>query len=174
MGMHGEISSKVGGGHGGSRHDHGHHHHGGAAAAILGAGEGGVPAAPQQGPGGGGRGHGGVERQAGGESPGARTLLPDGHIPGPYGENLRWSGFGDSTGTPAFAMSYWVGERPYYDYRSNNCLGGRECRHYTQVVWRRTAYVGCARVTCNTNNGIGTIIACNYYPRGNIYNERPY
>ena len=40
-------------------------------------------------------------------------------------------------------MSYWVGERPYYDYRSNNCLGGRECRHYTQVVWRRTAYVGC-------------------------------
>uniref|UniRef100_A0A0E0AFG1 SCP domain-containing protein n=1 Tax=Oryza glumipatula TaxID=40148 RepID=A0A0E0AFG1_9ORYZ len=46
--------------------------------------------------------------------------------------------------------------------------------HVQHVVWRRTAYVGCARVACNTNNGIGTIIACNYYPRGNIYNERPY
>uniref|UniRef100_A0A0E0E763 SCP domain-containing protein n=1 Tax=Oryza meridionalis TaxID=40149 RepID=A0A0E0E763_9ORYZ len=96
------------------------------------------------------------------------------HIPGPYGENLRWSGFGDSTATPAFAMSYWVGERPYYDYRSNACVGG-ECGHYTQVVWRRTAYVGCARVTCNRRDiNLGTIIACNYYPRGNIYNERPY
>ncbi|XP_052163790.1 pathogenesis-related protein PRB1-3-like [Oryza glaberrima] len=96
------------------------------------------------------------------------------HIPGKYGENLWWSSVGGSTGTPAEAMSYWVGERPYYDYRSNSCIGGHQCGHYTQVVWRRTAYVGCARVTCNTNNGIGTIIVCNYYPRGNIYNERPY
>ncbi|XP_052161948.1 pathogenesis-related protein PRB1-3-like [Oryza glaberrima] len=96
------------------------------------------------------------------------------HIPGKYGENPWWSSVGGSTGTPAEAMSYWVGERPYYDYRSNSCIGGHQCGHYTQVVWRRTAYVGCARVTCNTNNGIGTIIACNYYPRGNIYNERPY
>uniref|UniRef100_A0A0D3GLV7 SCP domain-containing protein n=1 Tax=Oryza barthii TaxID=65489 RepID=A0A0D3GLV7_9ORYZ len=96
------------------------------------------------------------------------------HIPGPYGENLWWSYGSGTTGTPAQAMSYWVGERPYYDYSSNSCVGGHQCGHYTQVVWRRTAYVGCARVACNTNNGIGTIIACNYYPGGNIYNERPY
>uniref|UniRef100_A0A0E0AFG2 SCP domain-containing protein n=1 Tax=Oryza glumipatula TaxID=40148 RepID=A0A0E0AFG2_9ORYZ len=87
------------------------------------------------------------------------------HIPGPYGENLWWSYGAGTTGKPAQAMSYWVGERPYYDYRSNSCVGG-ECGHYTQVVWRRTAYVGCARVACNTNNGIGTIIACNYDPQG--------
>ena len=94
------------------------------------------------------------------------------HIKGPYGENLWWSYGAGTTGTPADAMSYWVGEKPYYDYSSNSCVGG-ECGHYTQVVWRRTAYVGCARVACNTN-GIGTIIACNYFPRGNMKNERPY
>ena len=95
-----------------------------------------------------------------------------GHIPGPYGENLRWSGFGDSTGTPAFAMSYWVGERPYYDYRSNNCLGGRECRHYTQVVWRDSTAIGCARVVCSNN--LGVFITCNYSPPGNYHGKSPY
>uniref|UniRef100_A0A0E0LGP1 SCP domain-containing protein n=1 Tax=Oryza punctata TaxID=4537 RepID=A0A0E0LGP1_ORYPU len=94
------------------------------------------------------------------------------HIQGPYGENLWWSGVGGS-GTPGEAMSYWVGERPYYDYRRNKCAVGHQCGHYTQVVWRRTSYVGCARVTCNRND-IGTIIACNYSPPGNIDNQRPY
>uniref|UniRef100_A0A0E0HW95 SCP domain-containing protein n=1 Tax=Oryza nivara TaxID=4536 RepID=A0A0E0HW95_ORYNI len=93
------------------------------------------------------------------------------HILGPYGENLRWSGFGDSTAaTPAFAMSYWVGERPYYDYRSNSCVGG-ECGHYKQVMWSRTTAIGCARVECD---GGGVFITCNYNPAGNFQGERPF
>ncbi|BAS99909.1 pathogenesis-related protein PRB1-3 [Oryza sativa Japonica Group] len=96
------------------------------------------------------------------------------HIPGPYGENLWWSYGAGTTGTPADAMSYWLAEKAKYYYDSNYCSAGElGCTHYTQVVWRRTAYVGCARVACNTN-GIGTIIACNYFPRGNMKNERPY
>ncbi|KAJ8769081.1 hypothetical protein K2173_024077 [Erythroxylum novogranatense] len=59
---------------------------------------------------------------------------------------------------------------PRYDYNSNTCVGG-ECRHYTQVVWRNSVRLGCAKVRCN--NG-GTIISCNYDPRGNYVNQRPY
>ncbi|KAJ8768880.1 hypothetical protein K2173_023987 [Erythroxylum novogranatense] len=89
------------------------------------------------------------------------------HSGGPYGENLAWSS-ADMTGTGAVKM--WVDEKPRYDYNSNTCVGG-ECRHYTQVVWRNSVRLGCAKVRCN--NG-GTIISCNYDPRGNYVNQRPY
>ncbi|KAL7206246.1 hypothetical protein ACSBR2_019037 [Camellia fascicularis] len=53
------------------------------------------------------------------------------HSGGPYGENLA-EGSGSFTGTDG--VNLWVGEKPYYDYNSNSCVGGKECRHYTQVV----------------------------------------
>lgn len=90
------------------------------------------------------------------------------HSGGPYGENLAW-GYPDLTGTAAVKM--WVDEWPNYDYNSNSCVGG-QCLHYTQVVWRNTARVGCAKVKCN--NGGGTLISCNYDPRGNYIGQRPY
>ncbi|KAJ6670266.1 CYSTEINE-RICH SECRETORY PROTEIN-RELATED [Salix viminalis] len=89
------------------------------------------------------------------------------HSGGPYGENLAGS-TGDLSGSAAVKM--WVDEKPKYDYNSNSCVGG-ECRHYTQVVWRKSVRLGCAKARCN--NG-GTIISCNYDPRGNYVNERPY
>ncbi|XVF68166.1 hypothetical protein PTKIN_Ptkin10aG0182500 [Pterospermum kingtungense] len=89
------------------------------------------------------------------------------HSGGPYGENLAMS-TGDLSGTAA--VNLWVAEKPKYDYNSNSCVGG-ECRHYTQVVWRNSVRLGCAKVRCN--NG-GTIISCNYDPRGNYVNQRPY
>ncbi|KAJ6777346.1 CYSTEINE-RICH SECRETORY PROTEIN-RELATED [Salix koriyanagi] len=89
------------------------------------------------------------------------------HSGGPYGENLA-GGSGDLSGSDAVKM--WVDEKPKYDYNSNTCVGG-ECRHYTQVVWRKSVRLGCAKARCN--NG-GTIISCNYDPRGNYVNERPY
>ncbi|KAF7802781.1 pathogenesis-related protein 1-like [Senna tora] len=60
------------------------------------------------------------------------------HSGGPYGENLAW-GYPDLTGEAA--MNMWVGEKRFYDYNSNSCLGG-ECRHYTQVVWRNSVRLG--------------------------------
>ncbi|KAJ6299172.1 hypothetical protein OIU76_020194 [Salix suchowensis] len=89
------------------------------------------------------------------------------HSGGPYGENLAGSS-GDLSGSAAVKL--WVDEKPKYDYNSNTCVGG-ECRHYTQVVWRKSVRLGCAKARCN--NG-GTIISCNYDPRGNYVNERPY
>ena len=42
--------------------------------------------------------------------------------------------------------------------------------HYTQMVWRGTAELGCGQSLCG-----GTIlIACNYDPPGNVIGQRPY
>ncbi|XP_050363699.1 pathogenesis-related protein 1-like [Argentina anserina] len=90
------------------------------------------------------------------------------HSGGPYGENLAKS-TGDLSGTDAVKM--WVGEKAYYSYNSNTCAPGKVCGHYTQVVWRNSVRVGCAKVRCN--NG-GTFISCNYDPRGNYVGQKPY
>uniref|UniRef100_A0A2P2N5X8 Pathogenesis-related protein 1 n=1 Tax=Rhizophora mucronata TaxID=61149 RepID=A0A2P2N5X8_RHIMU len=89
------------------------------------------------------------------------------HSGGQYGENLAGSS-GDLTGTDAVKL--WVDEKSKYDYNTNTCVGG-ECLHYTQVVWRNSVRLGCAKVRCN--NG-GTVVSCNYDPPGNYNNERPY
>ncbi|KAL7206245.1 hypothetical protein ACSBR2_019036 [Camellia fascicularis] len=64
------------------------------------------------------------------------------HSNGRYGENLAK---GTGSFTSANAVSLWVGEKPYYDYKSNTCVGGQDCGHYTQVVWRKSIHLGCAR-----------------------------
>jgi pathogenesis-related protein 1 len=69
------------------------------------------------------------------------------------------------------AVKLWVDEKPYYDYNSNSCVNGEMCGHYTQVVWRKSLRIGCAKVKCD--NG-GTFITCNYDPPGNYVGERPY
>lgn len=89
------------------------------------------------------------------------------HSGGPYGENLAGSS-GDLSGVSA--VNLWVNEKANYNYLSNTCING-ECRHYTQVVWRKSVRIGCGKARCN--NG-GTIISCNYDPRGNYVNEKPY
>ncbi|KAK9271525.1 hypothetical protein L1049_001885 [Liquidambar formosana] len=92
------------------------------------------------------------------------------HSNGPYGENLAegYSSGGSFTGVDA--VNLWVAEKPYYDYYSNACVGG-QCLHYTQVVWRNSVRLGCARVQCN--NG-WWFVTCNYDPPGNYVGQRPY
>ncbi|GAV80285.1 CAP domain-containing protein [Cephalotus follicularis] len=91
------------------------------------------------------------------------------HSGGPYGENLAW-GYPDLSGTGAVEL--WVDEKAYYDYNSNTCEPGKVCGHYTQVVWRNSIHLGCARVICNNNEG--TFVICNYDPPGNYVGQRPY
>lgn len=90
------------------------------------------------------------------------------HSNGPYSENIA-KGSGSFTGTTA--VNLWVGEKPYYDYNTNSCTGGKECRHYTQVVWQNSIRLGCARVLCT--NGWWFVI-CSYDPPGNYIGQRPY
>ncbi|XP_041990507.1 basic form of pathogenesis-related protein 1-like [Salvia splendens] len=89
------------------------------------------------------------------------------HSGGPYGENLA-EGYGEFSAVDGVGL--WVGEKPSYDYASNSCVGG-ECLHYTQVVWRDSTQLGCARKQCR--NGWQFVI-CSYYPPGNYIGQRPY
>lgn len=90
------------------------------------------------------------------------------HSGGPYGENIAW-GSADLSGKAAVDM--WVSEKADYDYNSNNCSPNKVCGHYTQVVWRNSVRIGCAKVRCSTG---GTFIGCNYDPPGNYVGEKPY
>ncbi|CAH8384558.1 unnamed protein product [Eruca vesicaria subsp. sativa] len=90
------------------------------------------------------------------------------HSSGPYGENIAWSS-GGMTGVAAVAM--WVKEQVDYDYSSNTCAWNEVCGHYTQVVWRDSVKLGCAKVRCSNGN---TFITCNYDPPGNYEGQWPY
>ncbi|KAG9454578.1 hypothetical protein H6P81_007482 [Aristolochia fimbriata] len=91
------------------------------------------------------------------------------HSGGPYGENIFW-GYGLEYAA-ADSVKDWVGEKQYYDYNTNTCAPGQVCGHYTQVVWRSSVQLGCARVKCNSG---AIFITCNYYPRGNYIGQSPY
>lgn len=85
------------------------------------------------------------------------------------GENIYWGGGSDWR--PRDAVSAWASEEKDYLYDTNTCRSGRVCGHYTQIVWRSTRRVGCARVVCDDGN---VFMTCNYDPPGNVVGERPY
>ncbi|XWS32045.1 hypothetical protein CRYUN_Cryun23aG0127500 [Craigia yunnanensis] len=91
------------------------------------------------------------------------------HSLGPYGENIFWGG--RDHWTPKDAVKSWVKEHKFYNRKTNACLPGKLCGHYTQIVWRDSIKVGCARVKC-LNGGIFMI--CSYDPPGNYVNENPF
>ncbi|XP_022972506.1 pathogenesis-related protein PR-1 type-like [Cucurbita maxima] len=91
------------------------------------------------------------------------------HSGGPYGENIAW-GSPDLSGTNAVRM--WVDEKQFYNPSTNTCAAGKVCGHYTQVVWRNSVRIGCAKVRCTNNRG--TFITCNYDPPGNVVGQRPF
>ncbi|XP_052162749.1 pathogenesis-related protein PRB1-3-like [Oryza glaberrima] len=92
---------------------------------------------------------------------------------GRYGENIFWGSAGGDW-TAASAVAAWVKEKQWYDRGSNSCSAppGRPCGHYTQVVWRGSTAIGCARVVCDNN--LGVFITFNYSPPGNYNGKPPY
>ena len=85
-----------------------------------------------------------------------------------FGENL----FKGTVGfyTAADAVDSWAGEKQDYNYDKNKCRPGAMCGHYTQIVWKNTTEVGCAKMECD---GMVTWV-CNYNPPGNYVGEKPY
>lgn len=85
-----------------------------------------------------------------------------------YGENLF-------IGTKGFygvddAAQAWAKEKQYYHGESISSGNFTKFGHYTQMVWRNSTAVGCAKVTCANN----VIIGCNYNPAGNYQGQKPY
>jgi pathogenesis-related protein 1 len=97
------------------------------------------------------------------------------------GENIAATAPGGRTdATPAYVVGLWAGEWPDYTYATNSCAPGKVCGHYTQVVWRGTTRVGCAKATCTVNSPFGAsfptwdFFVCDYEPPGNYVGQRPY
>ncbi len=87
---------------------------------------------------------------------------------GRYGENLfEMRG---ARANPADVLAAWAGEARDYDAAGNSCRSGAVCGHYTQIVWRNTAKVGCGVA----RRGLREVWVCNYDPPGNWVGERPY
>jgi pathogenesis-related protein 1 len=86
---------------------------------------------------------------------------------GDYGENLYRGTAGHFTAVDA--AKAWEAEKKDLDgplTRANLKAVG----HYTQMVWRETARIGCGEATCSGN----LIVVCNYDPPGNYLGRKPY
>ncbi|MDG4475892.1 CAP domain-containing protein [Thiovibrio frasassiensis] len=70
-------------------------------------------------------------------------------------------------------VASWGVEQSWYSQASNTCAApsGKSCGHYTQMVWRTTREVGCAKAICEDSSQVWV---CNYAPAGNIIGRRPY
>jgi len=98
---------------------------------------------------------------------------------GTRGENIAASAPANRW-TLTDAVSAWASVAADYDYATNGCAPGKQCGHYTQLVWRNTLRVGCARRTCEANSPFGPQLpswdfwVCDYEPPGNFVGQRPY
>ena len=96
---------------------------------------------------------------------GKHTCPDFAHSGGSYGENLA---IGYST--PTQATVAWGDERKDYNFNKPGFSAGTG--HFTQMVWKNTKQVGCARKYCTSSNvPRGWYLACEYYPRGNVIGQ---
>ena len=89
---------------------------------------------------------------------------PSGHSASVYGENLSWASYGMDIN---LVVKKWYDEEPLYDYGNSGYIVG--VGHFTQIVWKETTEIGCARVTgCGPENSLrANIWVCQYSPPGN-------
>jgi pathogenesis-related protein 1 len=85
-----------------------------------------------------------------------------------YGENLSWAS--GKHMEPLYVVTQWVKEAKDYDYETNKCTPGKKCGHFTQVIWKTTARIGCGVAYCDNSE----VWVCNYDPPGNYVGKKPY
>ncbi len=105
----------------------------------------------------------------------------DGNRKNNYGENLYTSSQDIDLKD---AVDAWVDEKQFYTIGNigdeDTCVEGEMCGHYTQIIWKNTSRVGCAKSQYKTApniDGIGKywfIVVCKYQEPGNIIGEPPY
>lgn len=106
------------------------------------------------------------------------------HSKNGYGENLAaYWGFGGKPRPIASSVQAWLNEEKYYKPGKPDWCEGGECRHYTQVLWSESKFLGCAQVKCMRQERQKdgkikevpmTIRSCNYDPPGNWRGKQPY
>lgn len=87
--------------------------------------------------------------------------------PNQYGENLFMGSTGYGVGD---AVKAWESEKKDYNGAPISPSNFSGIGHYTQMVWRSTTKVGCAKASCK---GM-VIIGCNYDLAGNMMGQKPY
>ncbi|KAL9980130.1 hypothetical protein ACROYT_G008676 [Oculina patagonica] len=87
---------------------------------------------------------------------------------------------------PVDRVEKWYNETDYYRFSkytspmSSAVCTKEPCEHYTQLVWAKSKYVGCAVNVCSnfvpTGYGLmdGKYVACDYAPSGNVHDQYPY
>jgi uncharacterized protein YkwD len=90
------------------------------------------------------------------------------------GENLAWGG---PTQSAKEAVDLWYGEIKDYNFAAPKCCNPPDAPkvgHFTQMVWRNTAQLGCAMANCpppspdpDHYNGAWQYWVCRYSPPGN-------
>lgn len=90
----------------------------------------------------------------------------------PQGENL-WAGTRGYY-SPEAMVGLWIEEKQHYRpgvFPNNSRTGNLEdVGHYTQLMWRDTARVGCAL----SSNAADDFLVCRYSAAGNVMGERPF
>ena len=102
----------------------------------------------------------------------------------PFGENLSYY-YGSPAQTPADVVEGWYCEINVYDFNNPVFVGGglNGCTptgnpnkvdgHFTQVVWKDTKRLGCAKNVCPLGGNSATLWACEYDPPGNFNVDQP-
>ncbi|KAF2730407.1 PR-1-like protein [Polyplosphaeria fusca] len=89
------------------------------------------------------------------------------HSGGPTGENLA-SGYPNATSS----IEAWGHEREEYDF--DKATFSKTTGHFTQLVWKSTTSLGCARTRCDSRSvdhgdaAPGWYLVCEYFPPGNV------
>ncbi|CAO3668894.1 unnamed protein product [Umbelopsis ramanniana] len=78
-----------------------------------------------------------------------------------YGENM---GYGYNTWEAM--IDTWADEFRDYKYGTEELQ--LQTLHFTEIVWKSTVSVGCARSSCDFNP---RFYSCNYYPHGNTLTQ---